>query len=348
MKLRHTLAGGAALLAALPAIAQIKVNDSLSFTGWATGSYQYTQPNVGTSTDSLNLDYALLQANITPTASPKVSGTISVFYHPSSEGGLSPGGSEATILDAYIAYNCGGGVTVTAGKFLSYLGYESFYSIDDNMISLANQQLLAPIPGYHEGVKLDYSPDKTDTMGFAIVDSLYNKAGTDATEGDGEIDHQGGFEAYYQNTAVNNLTLWFGVGYQTKTMPGVDTSGVVKATGSDIYVGDFWLSYVVDKNNDTIAAEEIWKDGGIDNKGSNWLLYYQQNFTGKISSWFCVSGENENGNPGYDAHYIRYSVAPTYTYNASLSARVQYSYTSYTSYSIKNANYFGAEVLFKF
>jgi len=351
MKLRIQYLGALALAATLPAFAQIKLNDSVSVTGWATGSYQYTAPSPGTATDSLNLDNALLEAVITP--AKRVTGTLSMLYHPSAEGGVSPSGSEVTLLDAYVAYDCGDGVTITAGKFLSYLGYESFYSIDDNMISLANQQLLAPIPGYHEGAKLDYAPTKTDTLGFSITDSEYQKPGYDATEGDGGLRHQAGFEGYYQNTAITNLTLWAGVGYETPTHAGFDTGGVQIETNSKgaviqdssaVSIEDVWASYVVDKNNDTLVAEEIYKDGGFDNKGSNWLVYYQQNFTSKISSWFCVSGEDVTGG----SSYVRYSVAPNYAYNASLSFRLQFSHTDYTSYTIKSANFFGTEVLFKF
>jgi len=221
------------------------------------------------------------------------------------------------------------------------------------MITLANQQLLAPIPGYHEGMKFDYSPDKTDTMGAAVVDSLYQKPGYAATEGDGGLRHQAGFEAYYTNTAINNLTLWAGFGYETPTKPGFDTGGITEefnAKGGviqnshDVYVADIWGSYVLDKNNDTVVLEEIYKDGGYADKGSNWLLYYQYNFTGKVSSWFCFSGEDVTDG----ASYVKYSISPTYTYNSSLAFRLQYSYTDYSDYSIKDSNYGGAEVLFKF
>jgi hypothetical protein len=360
MKIRLKFAGIAALAAAVPAFAQVKVNDSLTVTGWAVGSYQYLSPSAGPSSDSLNIDAGLLQATLTPTTAKKVTAVFSLYYRPSGgsaltgdSGGVSPSGSEATLLDAYVTYAASDTVNITAGKFLSYLGYESFYLNQDNMITLANQQLLAPIPGYHEGIKLDYSPDKTDTMGVAVVDSLYQKPGYAATEGDGSLKHQAGFEGYYTNTAITNLTVWAGVGYETTTKPGYDTGGITEElgpkgaviqNGNDVYVLDLWASYVIDKNNDQFAAEEIYKDGGYLNKGSNWLLYYQYNYSSKISSWFCVSGEDVTGG----ASYMRYSVSPTYTYNSSLAFRLQYSYTDYKSYTIKDANYFGAEVLFKF
>ncbi len=145
---------------------------------------------------------------------------------------------------------------LTAGKFLSYLGYESFYQISDNMISLADQALLSPIPGYHEGVKMDYAPDKADTLGVAVVDSLYQKPGYNATEGDGDFKHNAGFEGYYTYTGVTNLQIWAGAGFETTTKPGVDSSGVTEKQGTGVTVLDLWGTYTLDKAGDQIAVEE--------------------------------------------------------------------------------------------
>jgi hypothetical protein len=337
MKIRSTIAGLAAIAAALPAFAQVKINDTLSVTGWATGSYQYTSPSPGNSFDSFNLDAALLEAIVTPTKN--TTANFSLYYRPSAEGGVTPTGGELTVLDANIAYTNTAGVTFTAGKFLSYLGYESFYFNQDNMITLANQQILAPIPGYHEGFKVDYSPTKTDTLGFAIVDSLNPKPGYAATEGDGEFKHNAGGEAYFTDTSISNLTLWFGVGY--------DTKGNYETHADTVY--DVWASYTVDKIS-SFAAEEIYKDGGSfsepggTGKGSNWLFYYDFTANPTWNTWFCVSGEDVSGGPSY----VKYSVAPNYTVNANLSFKVQYSYTSYKSFGWNSANFIGAEAVFKF
>ncbi len=323
-------------------LADIKVNDSLTLNGWATASYDYTKPSPGSYTDSFNVDAALLGAVITPTKG--LTSTVSVLYRPSAEGGVSPGGSEATLLDAFVTYDAGGGLTITGGKFLSYLGYESFYFINDNMITLANQQFLAPIPGYHEGIKFDYAADKTVTVGAALVDALYQKPGYAATAADGEFKHNGGVEGYVQYTGVSDLTLWAGFGYQSKTKPGIDTSGVVVPSGNAITVVDVWASYQINKVS-ALALEEIYKDGGTGNKGSNWLGYYQYNFSDKVSSWFSVGGETvSDGGPSY----TKYSISPNYAINANLSLRAQYSYTKYSKFSINNANFFGVEALFKF
>jgi hypothetical protein len=357
MKNGLKLAGLVAFAAAVPAFAQVKINDSLTVTGWATGSYQYTKVSGTPYTDSLNIDAAELQVTATP--AKKTTVVASVYYRPSAEGGVSPGGSEATLLDAYVTYAASDTINLTAGKFLSYLGYESFYNNQDNMITLANQQFLAPIPGYHEGFKLDFTPDKTDTMGFSVTDSEYQKPGYNATEGDGEFKHNGGFEAYYTNTAINNLQIWLGAGYETKTKPGVDTDGVQAEPlfnakgvlinpdtqdGSSVGVYDGWLTYTLDKAGDQLVFEEIYKDGGYLNKGSNWLGYYLWNLPNtKIKTWFGVSGEDVSGG----SKYTKYSVSPSYTFNSSLSFKLQYSYTKYTTPSFKS-NFLGAQVVFQF
>ena len=49
----------------------------------------------------------------------------------------------------------GGGTSVTAGKFLSYLGYEAFDIPNMTQVSYANGDFLGAIPGYHTGVRVD-------------------------------------------------------------------------------------------------------------------------------------------------------------------------------------------------
>src|ERR1035441_5109820 len=121
MNIRMKLAVVAAFAAALPAFAQIKINDNISVTGWTVGSYQYTgtegaKPNPNISSDSFNVDAGYLAATITPTKN--VTATVSMYYKPLSEGGIN-GTSEVTLLDAYVAWAESDTLTLTAGKFLS-------------------------------------------------------------------------------------------------------------------------------------------------------------------------------------------------------------------------------------
>jgi hypothetical protein len=367
------LAVFAAFAAALPAFAQIKINDSISVTGWTVGSYQYTSTKgvgatatnaavANTSNDSFNVDAALLGATITPTKN--VTGTFSFYYRPTAEGGIN-GTSEVTLLDAYVAYDCGNGLVVTAGKFLSYLGYESYYFISDNMITLANQQFLAPIPGYHDGVKADYTIDKTLLVGGSLSDSEYSNNAA-ATEGDGHLEHNFGAEIYGQYTGVENLTLWAGAGYDSKGGPD-NPFGVAPTLSHSVYVLDIWATYQIDKQL-SVAAEEIYKDGGKapaapafgglpTDKGSNWLFYANYSFTDKLSAWACFSGEDVNsatfgtGKAAVSVSGPRYwkaSISPAYALTANLTVKAQFSYTDYSDFTAKSATFFGVQVGFKF
>jgi hypothetical protein len=354
------LAVVAALAAALPAFAQIKINDSISVTGWTVGSYQYVSTKgttgvLNSSSDSFNVDAALLGATITPTK--EVTATLSFYYKPTAEGGINGGSQEVTLLDANVAYDCGNGLVVTAGKFLSYLGYESYYAISDNMITLANQQFLAPIPGYHEGVKADYTVDKTLLIGGALVDSEYSNNFA-ATEGDGHLEHNFGTEGYIQYTGVENLTLWLGAGYDSKGTP-VNPYGLLPTKTHSVVVLDLWASYQVNKQI-AVAAEEIYKDGGDApvaglpaDKGSNWLAYVQYNFTDKLSAWGCFSGEDVSNSTV--AHvttsgprYWKASLSPAYALTANLTVKAQFSYTKYSNFTAKDATFGGVQVAFKF
>ena len=111
------LAASAALLLRLaaPASAEVKINDNFSVSGYIEGSYQYTDSSPGGSGDKFNLDSSqlLFTASFKP-----VTGVVSLFYVPNAP-------SETTVLDAYATYDAGNGISVTGGKFLSYLNIVS-------------------------------------------------------------------------------------------------------------------------------------------------------------------------------------------------------------------------------
>lgn len=307
--------------ASLPAMAEIKLNDSFSVSGYIEGSYQYTKPDPGTSTDRFNIDSS--QLLLTATQKP-VTGVLSLFYVPNAN-------PETTILDAYVTYDAGGGLTVTGGKFLSYLGYESFFTVNNPEITFANGDYLGVIPGYHEGVKVDYGTNDFG-LGAALLDSVYSPYG--ATKGDGELKHNAGFETYLTYKGTPGLTLWAGLAYDTKG--NFQTHSVLGL--------DFWAQYQLTKQA-AIAGEYAFKDGGIGAKGYNWLTLLTYSFTDKFSSAFRISGEKmSDGGPGF----TRYTIAPGYAVTSSLTVRVEYTYTDYTHASAKSADFFGVQAYYKF
>jgi hypothetical protein len=351
-----------ALAASLSAFADIKVNDNLSVNGYLVGSYQYTDiKNVG-DTSSFNVDSALLGSTI---SFKPVTAVVSLYYVPAAKGGANANGDEATVLDAYVKYDAGSGVTVTGGKFLSYMGYESFYPIDMDQISYADGDFLAAIPGYHDGVKLDYA-DSAQGAGVAVVDSDYvlPKAISgftgSATQGDGDLKDTVAVEPYYTYTGVTNLTLWAGLAYQTK---GKTLTLVTPHYQSSVTTLDVWASYQITKEL-RAAAEYVHKDGGIDfGKGYDWIAFADYSFTDKLSAAARVSGEKVTdakaylGNPvSNDQSFTKYTISPTYVLTDHLKLRAEYSYYAYKNYytsstplvKTSTANFVGVQAIFQF
>jgi hypothetical protein len=341
MNLKHISTAVAVAATTVAAFADIKINDNLTISGYAAGAYMNYKPNNATSVDSLfdaskpipgggdsNDVYTKFTMNFKP-----VTGVISFNYFPNVGGN-----SEFTVLDAYAAIDAGGGTTVTLGKFLSYLGYESFYPSLMDQITYANGDFLAPIPGYHSGAKIDFAPTKEVGAGLAVVDSVYSPFG--GTRGDGELKHNGGLEAYLTYTGIANLTLWGGIAHDTKG--GFEPHSVTTL--------DFWASYQLTKEA-RVAAEFVSKDGGYNalagynNKGTNWITFLNYTFSDKVSSTFRVSGEEmSNGGP----KFVKFTVSPTYNVNANFLVRAEYSYYDYNRYTAKHADFFGVQAVLKF
>ncbi len=323
MKNRYKLAAGLAFAAGtLTASADVKVNDSLSVGGYAVGSYRITDPDPGPAVDKFDLDAV---KTLFTTSFKPVTGTISLFYQPGAP-------SDVTVLDAYATVDVGGGSTVTVGKFLSYLGYEAFDIPNMSQISYANGDFLGPIPGYHSGVKWDYS-DKDVGFGLAVVDSVYS--GPNYLKGDGELKHNGGFEGYFVYKAVTDLTIWTGFAYETK--------GNVIHKNDDILTLNLWLGYNLSKEA-TLGLEYVNKDGGPGDKGYNWLVFYGYKFDAKTSAAFRVSGEKMKSGPGF----TKFTVAPAYAVNDNFLVRAEVSYYDYSSHTADSALFFGLQSVFKF
>ncbi|MBL9212430.1 MAG: outer membrane beta-barrel protein [Opitutaceae bacterium] len=322
MNNRYKLATALTLATSLTSFADVKVNDSLTVSGYAAGSYRTTDPDPGPATDKFDLDAVktLFQTNFKP-----VTGVISLFYQPGAP-------SDVTVLDAYATVDVGGGSTITAGKFLSYLGYEAFDIVNMTQISYANGDFLGPIPGYHSGVKWDYA-DKETGFGLALVDSVYS--GPNYLKGDGELKRNAGFEGYFVYKGIPDVTIWTGFAY--------DTKGNVIHKNDEILTLNIWASYALTKDS-SLGLEYVNKDGGLGDKGYNWLAFYGYNFDAKFSSAFRLSGEKLKNGPGF----TKFTVSPAYKVNDNFMVRAELSYYDYTKYTADSAIFFGIQSVFKF
>lgn len=332
------VAGWTASLLALAATASadIKINDNLTISGYAVGAYEYQKPSGGPSTDSLfdgskdtpsaDAVKTIFTANFKP-----VTGVISLFYIPNIPTGVMK--NELTMLDAYVSYDAGGGVTLTGGKFLSWLGYEAFDPVNMNQITYSPVTVgtLSSIPAYHTGFKAEYT-EKDFSLGWAVVDSVYSNRGID--KGDGELKRNAGFEAYFKYSAVPNLTLWAGAAY--------DTKGTFQA--HNVMTLDFWGEYSLDSKT-TVAAEFLSKDGGDFSKGTTWLAYLNYALTDKIKCVFRVGGENLSGKT-VGSDFMQYTFGPSFKVSDNLTVRAEYSYYDYDMGGSKS--FYGVQGVFRF
>jgi|GEM_PF-309896 len=360
-RVSHISGIGATLLAlAATASADIKLNDNFTLSGYAAGSYEYsskTGPFYGEgSTDSLfNGQKDTPSADAIKTALTynfkPVTAVVSLYYVPNLPT------NELTVLDAYVTYDAGNGVTVTAGKFLSWLGYEAFDTVNMAQITYGAPTVggLGAVPAYHSGVKIEYG-DKLYGAGFAILDSAYSTNGF--SKGDGELKHNAGFEGYFTYKGIEGLQLWGGFAYDTK---GAEfTYQQYHST----LTGDVWAQYAINKKF-TIAAELTDKDGETSNgtalKGWDWLVFGSYAIDDKWNMIARISGENPNGATRHDtglSGYTQYTIGPSYNVTPNLIVRAEYSYYKYRSVTVDddgefnvpswNKNFLGVQVLFKF
>lgn len=339
---KSTTALTLAAATAVSAFADIKINDNLTISGYAAASYENTSRDPGEDTDSL-----FDGAKDTPSADAlktiftfnfkPVTGVVSLFYIPNIPTGVMK--NELTILDAYVTYDAAPGTTVTAGKFLSYLGYEAFDPVNMNQITYGAVTVgtLGAIPAYHSGVKVDYA-DKDFGYGLAIVDSVYNQTGA-IDKGDGELRRNGGFEGYITSKGLGDLTLWGGFAYDTKG----------NGKPHEILTLDFWAQYQINKQL-TVAAEYCNKNGGDWAKGWTWLGYANYAFTDKISGVFRISGEqlSDSTKATGAQNFTQYTVGPSYKMTDNLIVRAEYSYYDYSGGPLDSKSLVGLQGIFKF
>jgi hypothetical protein len=314
------LAGCAASILALAATANadVKVNEHISVNGYVIGAYTNTDWDGGPSTDTYfdsganNLDAVKL--GVLASNGP-LSAYGSVLHIPGAA-------NEAGLLEAFVTYDTGIGAKITGGKFLSYLGYEAFDAANMTQLSYA---LISGIPAYHTGAKVDFSGEGF-SVGVAVVDSIFSHP-TKPTffEGDREYDEDVGVEVMFSYTGIDKLTVFAGIASEED-----------EQTNSDIFVFDLWASYAV-SDKVTIAGEFAVNEDVAD----TWLAFLSYKFSDKVSTIFRISGAELDAG-GSD---MKYTVAPTYSFNDNLALRAEYSIGEGDS---GDYNFAGVQVVFKF
>jgi len=232
------------------------------------------------------------------------------------------------VLDAYVNWDIGSGWSVTGGRFLSWLGYESFFSVNNPEITGANS--LAP--GYEEGLRFTYT-EKEWNAGFGVVDSVFTSPSP--FQGDGEWKTTYALEAYVSYGGIKDLTVWFGLGYEPQP-------GAAKAKAAF----DLWVHYQLSKEL-SVAGEFTVEDNafGPTADSETWLILANYAFDDKVSLAARVSGDTNNG-PTVDD--VKWTLAPTYTVSKNFSVRAEVSYLVNPGKANPDTTSIGVQGVFRF
>lgn len=289
-----------AVALASTASAEVKINDYLAVEGYAVASATITDPDSG-SNDETAFDSGLgnLDAiNIAILGTyGDFSGKASLHYVPDS------GGSDAEILDLYLSYTTGA-VTITGGKYLSYLGYEAFHPVAMTQLTYG---FASGIPAYHTGIKADFTVSDVLTIGASVSDSLFpGSTATFGDKGDGDFGDGLGYELVATYTGIEKLTVFLGFGFDDDDNATSD------------YVINFWFSY---------ALSDVLTLGGeisyLEDFSTSYILTAQYAFSEKFSTLFRWSAQ-ESDSPSEWGTYL--TVSPSYAITDNLAIRGEVSY----------------------
>ena len=222
------------------------------------------------------------------------------------------GADGADLEEAIITYDFGNGFSVTAGKMLSYLGFEAYDPTNMYQYSYAYDAASGLSGGqdiydaYDDGISLDYGNDIFSVGIFASAET------------------NGGYEYALAFTGVENLTVkaimadWDA--YETTTV---------------------WASYQMDKL--LLGAEVAEKDNATGNDIEGWLIMGNYAVSDKIGLTFRYS-EEEIGTSEYE----KITISPSYVFNDNFSGLVEYSSYDQSTGATSIADLFAVELIYTF
>jgi len=323
--MKHTslkFAGAALAIAAtaFTARADVTLTPNVSAYGYVSTLADYTQYGAnGVNSDS-TLDVNAAKLGFAFNFAP-VTAKISFYTTP----------DVTTVLEANATYDFGQGLSVTGGRFQSWLGYEPFDVPNCNFLTNGasdfgkkNQDLF---PNFHEGVHVDYAFGK-NTVGVAVVDSIYT--GNNFYQGDGKLSDGYGIEAHY---GFNDGPLSIGATGAYQNTRSNNTTFDRVNTWTNMYVGDIWAQYIIDQKT-TIGAELAYKRG-VENRRDDLTQYYGLvSVKQQITDQFSVAGRVSAGafdTGGGDRSFWKISVTPAYAATKYLVLAGEINYSKYNN-----------------
>lgn len=323
MKLTTTMkltgVAAASALSMTAARAEIEINPNLSMSGFADMSAYNVSPDPGESTNDANLDQVELDF---AAKFDKVTGNVDLEWRTD---------GDVTVEQAYVTYKFDEKSSFTAGRFLSYMGFEGDEPYKLFQYSYA-YDFGIPYAGYNDGVKYDYAEEKY-SFGAALVSANYNRPGRQSDEF--------GTELKATFTPAPGWTIFAGYSLDKKE------------SASNINYYNLWVQYQKEKL--TVAGEvgKLDDDEAVSGLPSHtfWLLMANYAVSDNFGITGRVSGQDvDDGGPSN----IKYTISPSYKITSNLLAVFEVSYTDYKDLDdgegggLDNSTLLAAELLFTF
>jgi hypothetical protein len=293
----------------------------IEFGGFVDWSYQSQDTKDGSDDDAF--DATQVELNLDFADGPF---SVSVDYDIySTEGAMNKDGQDgADLEEAIITYDFGNGFSMTAGKMLTYMGFEAYdppnmyqysyaYDINSgedpdtgaNVHNVGGQQIY---DAYDDGITLDYG---SDMFSFGVFAS----AETD-----------GGFEYALAFTGIDNLTVKY-----------------ILADWDDYEKYTFWASYQMDKLLLAFeVAEADFTDEATDDVDGFLVM---GNYA--ISDPLALTVRYSETTVGL-AEFEKFTISPSYVFTDSVAGLIEYS-----TYDVEDAyneinDLFAVELIFTF
>lgn len=314
----------ASVLSTLAVRADLAINENVSLFGYAAGSVAYNKVHQKGTDTTMDLDAVKLGATLN--FSP-ITATISGYY---TEG--ENGENDINLLDAYVTYSFGDKLSVSAGRFVTWLGYESFDLVDNTFISFGNTTVSdtffnAMLPSYHQGVKIEYTNDKAK-LGLAVVDSVYNLNG-EFYRGDGDIRDGFGVEGNFTYTE-EQWTLGVTLAYQYTKSGYQDFGGYDPYSDEpETFTADIWLERKIG-DDITLAGEVVLMREKIKGADATNTFYAMLMAKQQIDDKIAIAGRFGYGDRTDYGSFWKVSVMPvSYAATKNLEVRTELGYTRF-------------------
>lgn len=323
MKLTTTMkltgVAAASALALTSARAEIELNPNLKISGFADMSAYIAEDDPGDSENGMNLDQ--VEVDLAATFE-KVTGNIDLEWRTN---------GDVTVEQAYVGYKFDEQSSFTAGRFLSYMGYEGDEPYKLFQYSYA-YDFGIPYAGYNDGVKYDYTDEKF-SFGAALVSANYGRTN--------RVSDEFGIETKATFTPAEGWTIFAGYSYDSKE------------NTENISYYNLWVQYQKEKL--TLAAElgKLEDEDAASGLPSHlfWLVMANYGLSDSAAITGRISAQDVDDDGGSN---MKFTISPSYKISSNLLAVFEFSYTDYKDVFIgegeelSSSTLLAAELLFTF